>query len=568
MKYFIKVFFLLIIFGAQTGMSQSQDPFPYASAFTLQKTLVLEAPVGKKIKFVDVSHDGKRWAYIIQDGDDDQVEVEQSVFVDGKKVGQYKNVQGFMFSPDGLHYYFLTTRHIPYTEKLRGGGIGYGSKQKTTLHVDGKEYGTYSQVYGPKFSSDGRHVVFHVTEDEKSFVILDGKEGRKYRFIDPVMGLQFSPQTSQLFYIGQNGTWSKKVSYLVVNQKEFKPYDWITQFRFSPHSDNYFYLAQKGGKEFLVINGVEQSKHDRVFVWGRGDGSPLQVVCDGSGCPKMEALTIYDFLNHAGESSYVCEPTKVAAFDPGLNAHYAVIDGSIIVGDLEALIALTPLEKSWVAIARKDGHYQLTTPDKQVPISLDAGDLPIRLISNLDVTEFAIQVKRPDGQEYILHRDHKTPAYPAICRASLSADGNHLAYVGTRWVQNSLQKFMVQDGVVGSIQRKAGHKSSFKTRPSIAKDVSMKWVVWPLWAWRNPNLVAKPKHFSLQTRCERVKKASNIPVCAETRYRYVDDQGVSQEFDVLMTMKWNEDQGKIGFLVRDGNQLWWIVGRYNGQTKH
>jgi len=89
------------------------------------------------------------------------------VIVNGKKIAQYNQVSGIVFSPNGAQ--------IAYFAVEDG---------KKIVVKNGEIIGRYDMWYGVGplsfFSIDGEHFAYTASEDDKFFVVLDGKEGDKY----------------------------------------------------------------------------------------------------------------------------------------------------------------------------------------------------------------------------------------------------------------------------------------------------------------------------------------------------------------------------------------------------
>jgi hypothetical protein len=97
-----------------------------------------------------------------------------------------------------------------------------------------------------KLSPDCKHVAYVAKEGDKKFVVVDGKEEKKYDGISIMEGTPiFSPDSKRVAYVaGEGGKW-----FVVVDGKEGKKnYDFIGGHLFSPDCKHVAYAAGEGGK--------------------------------------------------------------------------------------------------------------------------------------------------------------------------------------------------------------------------------------------------------------------------------------------------------------------------------
>ncbi len=170
-----------------------------------------------------------------------------------------ENFNNFVFSPD-------STR------------LAYEAEEgdKKFVVVDGKEGKRYDSISYPIFSPDGAHVAYRAEKSRKLWrrgwacVVVDGKEGKRYDgiWLSPI----FSPDSTRLAYKAEKWFFGKgfKKS-VVVDGEEGKRYDSTCPFPiFSPDSTRMAYVAEEGDKEFVVVDGEEGKKYDHIFTLGRG----------------------------------------------------------------------------------------------------------------------------------------------------------------------------------------------------------------------------------------------------------------------------------------------------------
>jgi WD40 repeat protein len=120
---------------------------------------------------------------------------------------------------------------------------------------EGKEFSKppASKGRGFAYSKPINKFVYIGTEENKDLIVEDGEPSkRRFERIDFV---SFLPDQKTIVYKAKE----KESEFLVVGGKEHKRYRMIRDIRFSDSSDIY-YLATDGKTEFLVINGREQQR--------------------------------------------------------------------------------------------------------------------------------------------------------------------------------------------------------------------------------------------------------------------------------------------------------------------
>jgi hypothetical protein len=110
-----------------------------------------------------LSRDGKRVAYAASFASGNGKKSEVYAMVDGVKYGTYSNVWGIRFTDDG--------KHFAYAASDGSGGDAW------SFYLDGKPFGhKYSSAYPLVFSSNGRHVAWHAEKDKKQVLSVDGED--------------------------------------------------------------------------------------------------------------------------------------------------------------------------------------------------------------------------------------------------------------------------------------------------------------------------------------------------------------------------------------------------------
>jgi rRNA maturation protein Nop10 len=139
--------------------------------------------------------------------------------------------------------------------------------------LDGKEGKKYERIFPSifTFSPDSKHLVYRAGEDcelggyynetnmcSRYFVVLDGKEGNKYDYIENY-SLIFSPDSKHFAYIGgenckQFHEYIKCSKYFIVlNGKEGKKYDYIYPPTFSLDNKYFIYFAKLNNEIWQIV---------------------------------------------------------------------------------------------------------------------------------------------------------------------------------------------------------------------------------------------------------------------------------------------------------------------------
>jgi Tol biopolymer transport system component len=129
------------------------------------------------------------------------------------------------------------------------------------LVLDGKEETRHDVIDAPVFSPDGKRIVYEAFDGNNSFVVLDGKEEKRY--VNIVVTPVFSPDSKRIVY----GALIGNTSIMVVDGKEEKQYDSFggggNPF-FSPDSKRIAYMARGGNGVLqwsMVVDGKEEKKY-------------------------------------------------------------------------------------------------------------------------------------------------------------------------------------------------------------------------------------------------------------------------------------------------------------------
>jgi len=145
------------------------------------------------------SPDSQRVAYFASQDDADG----EFVVIDGKEYGPYNiwdhELCAPVFSPDSEHVAFCAVRPRP-----EYWGPEPPDEHRWLVVVDGVEHGPYDMVLKgtPRFSPDGRHLMWVAFRDGKAWIVVDGVKGAIY---DQVLWPAFSPDGRHLAYWARRG---------------------------------------------------------------------------------------------------------------------------------------------------------------------------------------------------------------------------------------------------------------------------------------------------------------------------------------------------------------------------
>ena len=254
------------------------------------------------------SSDGKHLSYAARLGDKwfavrDGVEGKAYDYV--KWVSPY-----FTYSPDG--------RHLVYNARRQG---------KCFFVVDDTEERGYDNVYGPLFGPEGTLLAYGAKGGNDQFVVTNGVEGKHYEDIDSLnsnangtrtayaallggqwrvvvdgvegppcdyieRGPVFSPDGNHVTYVacrifGTLARYSRFVNnllkrqllnfgqgpkwFVVVDGVKSRAYDSIQGPTVTPDGRHLAYMARRGGKSFIVVDGIEHPYPGRAGSFDKGD---------------------------------------------------------------------------------------------------------------------------------------------------------------------------------------------------------------------------------------------------------------------------------------------------------
>lgn len=233
------------------------------------------------INFKGISPDGSMIFYEIKEGD------KKFIVINNKEGGKYDDISDFYSNNTGTQYAYVVKengkrlfivndqrRGENYDDVLCGWTIdisncGFspdGSKffyearkdEKVFIVINDKEGKKYDAVWKFTFSPDGSNFAYNVIENGEEFVVVNDQEGKRYNSIDKIFGVGFSPDGTKLVY----KVHEKQKQFIVVNNREEKKYDWVWYPFFSQDGKNLTYWAKEGVKCFIVENSKEGKAYD------------------------------------------------------------------------------------------------------------------------------------------------------------------------------------------------------------------------------------------------------------------------------------------------------------------
>ena len=203
------------------------------------------------------SPDSKRYAYCI-DIQKNNDRPRRIIVVDDKEQGDCSS--DIKFSPNSQHFAYVN---------------------QNILFFDGKASKAYpvNKLKGLQFSLDSKRLAFVADSDGEAYMVIDGKEGKKYNEVGEHFrqGIVFSPDSKSIAYMAAiNSAKKDKSGYriqewrVVLNDKEDKPYRYVSNITFSPNSTKLAYVAHNAidgnakAKSFVIQNGVAGKAYDEI----------------------------------------------------------------------------------------------------------------------------------------------------------------------------------------------------------------------------------------------------------------------------------------------------------------
>lgn len=244
-----------------------------------EKRLVVDGRAGSTVPNISTnanlfSPDSKRVAYMVHRAS------KQHLVIDGNEGPAFDLVTLMVFSPDSKHVahtagkegfeyaFFNGNESKPYdrvgrvifsSDSLR---FAYAAQRRArwTMVVNAKEGLWFDGVSEPIFSADGTTLAYVATKDNLRFLVTNGKKGATHQKL-VMPSLSFNGKRSAYLVVDEAG--HKRA---IVDGKWSKPYDdFISNVVFGPDGKHFAFIARRAGKNFLVVDGVEDKPIDKLF---------------------------------------------------------------------------------------------------------------------------------------------------------------------------------------------------------------------------------------------------------------------------------------------------------------
>ncbi len=185
----------------------------------------------------------------------------QSVLVDGKSLFSAKEMERIYVSPVGNRIIAVLTHF----------GKDGATREGQFLLANGKpvEASLCEQVKRVIFSPDGKRYAAICGRPGAVFVVLDGKKGQEYQFIDEELaglscGLRFSADSSKVGYVAH----ASGKGFVVINDDESDAFDNSPTFLFSPDSKRVVMQGMRGQSYPLFVDGKAEKRARAISLEG------------------------------------------------------------------------------------------------------------------------------------------------------------------------------------------------------------------------------------------------------------------------------------------------------------
>lgn len=222
------------------------------------------------------SNDSQHVAVAIREGS------KTVVFRDGRRTNEYEEASQLLYSPDGEHLaysakkdgmYFLVVddregekhkewiQYYSITFSPDGSRVAYIAQGESDslayLGVDGSIDRRFLVSGRPVFSPDGKSIGYRASDEEKSFIVINGVPGPKYSIVS---GPFFSPDSKRVAYVVDRLKFGGKTSgCMVVDGTRGRLYDGVGEPEWSPDGNGLTFSAHEGEFGVIVQDGREGS---------------------------------------------------------------------------------------------------------------------------------------------------------------------------------------------------------------------------------------------------------------------------------------------------------------------
>ncbi|MBV9928461.1 MAG: hypothetical protein JOZ96_25825 [Acidobacteria bacterium] len=353
-------------------------------------------------------------------------------------------------------------RHVAYIAKAAGGEAAF---------VDGRMGKTYPAVANDPLSESGTGNPFTFSRDGRAAyvadfskdrsargprrVVLDGAEGPSFDYIWSG-GLHFSDDGRHFGYRAERGG----KQFVILDGVEYGPYDdaFAPSFReYEGRGLVFAFDATRGGRQLLVVNGKEFDAEDpkgRELFFGEQARAPHEVVREGKHWIVWEGHEVGPFDEEIGLSFLHAAPRGggwLVAFEAKRGGkQVAVVDGVEgrpydYVGDI------------YISPGAAHTLYPARRADGEAFIVYDGEEGPT--YSNVEIEGFDVKPFSPDGRhyfytasrgegydskQYVVADGREGRPYYYVTGVTYTPDGAHLLYLGYDRARG--RTFLVRDG--------------------------------------------------------------------------------------------------------------------------
>ena len=350
-------------------------------------------------------------------------------------------------------------RRVAFVAKVAGGEAAYvdGVKGKTYPAVASDPLSEAGLGSPFTFSRDSRRVAYVANlsrERRPRRVVVDGIEGPVFDRIW-TGGLHFSADGKHFAYTAERGG----KSYIIVDGVESAPYERVTTPASREYKDRGFVVAfnaVRDGRQLFVVNGQEFAEGDpkgRALFFGEEAGGPREVMREGKYFVVWEGKEVGPFDEQIGPSFLRAEPRAnggwLVVFEGKRDGkQIAVVDG--VEGkpyDYVGPIYVSPGGAHTLYPARVGKESFVVFDGKEGPkfdnVNIHYSVSPF----SSDGQHYAYAASRdlPSDIEFLVVTDGKEGRlYDFITDVTYTPDGAHLLYLAfdrSRW-----KTFLVRDG--------------------------------------------------------------------------------------------------------------------------
>jgi hypothetical protein len=267
-------------------------------------------------RLTTLSDDGQHWAFKLFRNDDEYA------IVNGAKLGPYEKVYSAIVSPEGENWGLTVAiagkeyavvngeTYGPFGEAryLRDSyppletNIAFSNKgdiwiidpgkhrPRTSIIVNGEEYGGFRGAYDFRWSDDGRLWAVPILKGKRVYFLVNGMEYGPYqtRRKSGIPTANVSPDGKAWGACYSEGD----EDFVVINGRIYGPYEYTAKPYFSADGRNWGFEARKNGRAYKVINGVEWEPYEEALsglwfggtswaFWAKKQGA-WYVVVDGA----------------------------------------------------------------------------------------------------------------------------------------------------------------------------------------------------------------------------------------------------------------------------------------------